>query len=62
MCYSDNTSYPGDSFFCQEVVRAGGFNAFSELIAIPHLEPDDCVLERNLQNQIALDHVQNYDP
>jgi hypothetical protein len=41
MCYSDNTSYPGDSFFCQEMVKIGGAKAFETLIAIPNLEPDD---------------------
>ncbi|MDR3604258.1 MAG: hypothetical protein P4L38_06475 [Syntrophaceae bacterium] len=41
MCYSDNTSYPGDSFFCQEMVKIGGEKAFETLIAIPNLEPDD---------------------
>ncbi len=41
MCYSDNTSYPGDSFFCQEMVKIGGAKAFDTLIAIPNLEPDD---------------------
>ncbi len=41
MCYSDNTSYPGDSFFCQKMVKIGGAKAFDTLIAIPNLEPDD---------------------
>lgn len=41
MCYSDNTSYPGDSFFCQEMVRTGGYKTFNALVAIPNLEPDD---------------------
>ena len=41
MCYSDNTTYPGDSFFCQEMVKIGGAKVFDTLIAIPNLEPDD---------------------
>ncbi|MGC8659028.1 MAG: hypothetical protein ACP5U1_08135 [Desulfomonilaceae bacterium] len=41
MCYSDSTPYPGDSFFCQEMVKMGGYKAFNSLTAIPNLEPDD---------------------
>ena len=41
MCYGDNTVYPGDSFFCQEMVTMGGYKSFDDLTVIPKLEPDD---------------------
>ena len=41
MCYSDNTSYPGDSFFAQNLVQSPSVNTFRVLIALPEIEPDD---------------------
>lgn len=41
MCYSDNTSYPGDSFFAQNLVQSPSANTFRVLIALPEIEPDD---------------------
>ncbi len=41
MCYSDNTSYPGDSFFSQSLVQSPSANTFRVLIALPEIEPDD---------------------
>lgn len=41
MCYTDYTSYPGDSFFCQKLVQIGDIETFRALIALPNVEPDD---------------------
>ncbi len=41
MSYSDNTLYPGDSFFAQNLVQSPSVNTFKVLIAIPEIEPDD---------------------
>jgi hypothetical protein len=41
MSYSDNTLYPGDSFFAQNLVQSPSVNTFRVLIALPEIEPDD---------------------
>ncbi len=41
MSYSENTLYPGDSFFAQNLVQSPSANAVRVLIALPEIEPDD---------------------